>query len=136
MIEINNTTRVRIDQRKIKRIAQEYLERRKIKKDLSIAFIGDYKMRRLNKSYRGKDKSTDILSFEGDRESFGELIINPRQTARQARRLGHRAEYELVFILVHGLLHLSGYEDDTEKDRVRMIALGEKFLTDIRYEKK
>ena len=95
----------------------------KVKKgEVSIAFIGDAKMRKLNKIYRGCDKTTDILSFseEENKTYLGEVLINYNQIKRQAKKYSSSIKEELLFILVHGLLHLLGYEDDTEKGREKM----------------
>jgi probable rRNA maturation factor len=132
MIEINNTTKFKINNKQIKTTAEKFLaSRRWQKKDLSIAFIGDTKMRQLNRRYRKQDKTTDVLSFSGDDDFFGEIIISPTQIKRQAKENGNSFEGELIFILIHGLLHLAGYNDETEKDRLRMIKLGEKFIKNI-----
>jgi probable rRNA maturation factor len=130
MIEINNTTKFKINEKLIKKVAEKFLESRRLaKKEVSIAFIGEARMRTLNKTYRKKDKTTDVLSFEGgDRFDFGEIVINPAQIKRQAKESDNTFEQELFFILVHGLLHLAGYNDETEKDRLAMIKLGEKFI--------
>ena len=80
MIEINNTTKYKINERLIKKTAEKFLRSRSLKnKDVSIAFIGDAKMRELNRRYRKKNKITDVLSFsgEGDKDFFGEIIIAP-----------------------------------------------------------
>jgi probable rRNA maturation factor len=132
MIEINNTTKFKISERRIMKIAESFLAHYRLrKKDVSIAFIGDKKMRELNFRYRKKDRPTDVLSFEGGESGgsdFGEIIIDLAQIKRQAKENNNSFEQELIFILVHGLLHLAGREDDTEKKRLAMIAEGEKFI--------
>jgi probable rRNA maturation factor len=137
MIEINNTTKYKIDEKSIKKVAAEFLRRRRLsRKDVSIAFIGDKEMRRLNRRYRKKDKTTDVLSFAEEGEDagfFGEIVISPAQIKKQARENGNTFKQELIFILVHGLLHLAGYDDCIEKDRINMIKLGEKFIKESRF---
>jgi len=152
MIEINNTTKFKINLKLVKTTAEKFLaSRRWQKKDLSIAFIGDAKMRALNSQYRHQNKTTDVLSFKdsppwrggasltrrgGLRDGvgfqntadLGEILINPAQIKRQAKENNNSFQAELIFILVHGLLHLAGYDDETEKDRLRMIKMGEKFI--------
>lgn len=129
MIEVNNTTKSRIDLRLVKRVTAEFLKvHKKSSLDVSIAFIGDQAMRRLNKTYRGKDKPTDILTFDGEQDFLGEIIIDYAQIKRQAKLYSSSIKEELVFILVHGLLHLLGHEDDTEAGRLKMISLGETFI--------
>ncbi len=95
---------------------------------ISIAFIGDQVMARLNQQYRKLKRPTDILSFAGEGSDLGEIIIDYVQIKRQAKKYSKSINQELIFILVHGLLHLLGHDDETEKDRQKMITLGEKFI--------
>jgi probable rRNA maturation factor len=132
MIEVNNTTKYKIDSKLIKKTVAEFLRRYRFsQKEVSLAFINDKEMRRLNYSYRKKDKTTDVLSFAGegdDPDFFGEIVISPAQIKKQAGENENSFKEELVFILVHGLLHLAGYDDRTEKERLKMIELGEEFI--------
>lgn len=130
MIEINNTTRAEIDERLVRKVAEKFLKKyKKSKQDISIAFLGDSAMRKLNKIYRGKDGPTDILTFDGEGNFLGEIIIDYAQIKRQARGFSQGNDNkELIFILVHGLFHLLGYEDDTEIKRLKMIKMGEEFV--------
>jgi probable rRNA maturation factor len=133
MIEINNTTKYKINQKLLKTVAEKFLQSRRLsKKDVSLAFIGDAKMRELNRRYRKIDKTTDVLSFSGDDSLLGEIIISPAQIKRQAKENNNAFAAELVFIFVHGLLHLVGYDDSTEKDRLKMIKLGEEFIRNFK----
>lgn len=129
MIEINNTTRSRINTKLVKIITQKFLKKYNVEnRNISIAFIGDRVMKRLNNQYRGKDRVTDILSFPEDGEDFGEIIIDYAQIKRQSLKYSKSVKDELVFILVHGLLHLIGHEDKTERGRKQMEKLGEEFI--------
>lgn len=96
--------------------------------ELSIAFVGDKIIRDLNKVYRGIDKTTDILTFSGEDKFLGEVIIDYAQIKRQAKKFNNSIKKELIFILVHGLLHLLGYDDKTEKGRLEMEEMGEEFI--------
>jgi probable rRNA maturation factor len=88
--------------------------------ELSVLFIGDRAMRTLNSAYRGKDATTDVLSFslrEGrfshiQPEMLGDIVISLPVAERQAREAGHSASRELERLLVHGLLHLLGYDHE------------------------
>ncbi|PIT94451.1 rRNA maturation RNase YbeY [Candidatus Falkowbacteria bacterium CG10_big_fil_rev_8_21_14_0_10_39_9] len=125
MIEINNTTKVKIPALKLRRIIEKFILAYKLKDfSVSVAIIGDSKMRELNYTYRGYDKPTDVLSFT----ELNEIIIDIQVIKRQAKELSKSWESELIFILVHGLLHLIGYDDNTESKRLKMIAWGEDFL--------
>lgn len=137
MIEINNTTKQKVNQLKLSHLAAKFLERyRKKGFEVSIAFVGDGKMKTLNNDYRGINKTTDVLSFAGEGKYLGEVVINLQEAARLPKYqeiispLLGRLTKELVvsFLLVHGLLHLVGYDDEKEAARLKMISLGTDFL--------
>ena len=72
-------------------------------------------MRALNREWRGMDLPTDVLSFpSGDRGFLGDLVIDVPYAARQARRRGHPVAREVKILLAHGLLHLLGYDHETD----------------------
>ncbi len=96
---------------------------------LSIAFVSEKDIRRLNRVYRGKDKVTDILSFPvSDGEMLGELLINYEQAVRQAQEMKHSVRDEVVFLIVHGTLHLLGYDHEKPLDAKNMFSLQTKIL--------
>lgn len=136
MIEINNTTKNKINLKKTKDLAESFLKFYKRKNwSLSLALIGSKKMRSFNNDYRGIDQTTDVLSFAGDDEDkyLGEVIINIDEVKKVIKYLeifekAPKLEYLFYFIFVHGLLHLVGYDDSTEKGRVKMVELGKVFL--------
>lgn len=126
MIEINNLTKNKINEKEVKNLIRFFLKKYKIKDDLSIAIIGDTRMRKINYQYRGFDKTTDVLSFC----DLNEILINFNQIKRQAKKYNKKVEEEFCFILVHGLLHLAGFWDEKESDRLEMIRLGDELLLD------
>ena len=129
MVEINNKTRTKVDIRLIYRVTEEFLKHYKIKqKNLSIALVGDVLIRRLNKRYRRVDRVTDILAFPGEGDDLGEIIIDWAQIKRQALKFSGSVRDELIYILVHGLLHLLGHEDKTVKGKSEMEKLTKAFL--------
>jgi len=86
-------------------------------------------IRSLNRRYRGKDSATDVLSFsfrEGvyagvQPDVLGDIVISVPQASRQASKAGHSLERELDILLIHGLLHLVGYDHERGGDEaVRM----------------
>jgi rRNA maturation RNase YbeY len=87
---------------------------------LSILFVGDRAMRTLNRSWRSKDTTTDVLSFplrEGrflhiQPDMLGDIVISVPVAARQANEAGHSLAIELERLLVHGLVHLLGYDHE------------------------
>jgi len=142
MIEINNTTKQKINLAKTKKIVEAWLKaNKKGSWEVSLAVVGSSRMKRLNEDYRGIAKTTDVLSFVGERidniepdaKYLGEVIINIEEVKKASKYLevfGKKksAEYIFYFLLIHGLLHLIGHEDDEEVDRQRMLVLGDKFL--------
>lgn len=134
MIEINNKTKNKINLALIKKTTEKFLIAYGKKKfDVSIALISDAEIRTLNKKYRKKDKPTDVLSFRGEGKFLGEILIDYAQIKRQAKLYKNSVQSELIFILVHGLLHLISYDDKTEKGRVEMEELGSKFIKKIKF---
>jgi probable rRNA maturation factor len=104
---------------------------------LTVAFVSDPVSRRLNRAYRGVDRPTDVLSFPTDSgwhdgrwrpeapgsrrpALLGDVVIATGVARRQARRLGHGFDTEVKWLVLHGLLHLVGY--DHERDEGRMAA--------------
>ena len=90
--------------------------------DLSLAFIGTKRMRKLNKEHRKKDYATDILSFNIDK-NVGEIVINPNKARQKAPLFERTYDNYLKFIFIHGLFHLKGYEHssrmESEERRIR-----------------
>ena len=95
--------------------------------ELSILFVGDKKMKELNSAYRGKNKSTDVLSFEAGipvRDSdvnnvLGDIVINIPRAESQAKEYGTGFYEELYRLLIHGTLHLVGYDNEVSKHEER-----------------
>ncbi len=104
--------------------------------ELSVLFIGDRAMRALNNTYRGKDTTTDVLSFslrEGgfphiQPEMLGDIVISLPVAARQAREAGHSLVRELERLLVHGLLHVLGYDHERSPQEARRMERKERQL--------
>ena len=76
---------------------------------LSLAIVGEQKIRILNRTHRGKDMPTDVLSFPYSKTD-GEIIINPNTARKKAKQFGMTERHYLAFIFIHGLLHLKGLE--------------------------
>jgi rRNA maturation RNase YbeY len=95
----------------------------------TVAFVSDRAMRALNKRWRGKAGTTDVLSFPSGQEEFekgegaslGDVVVSVEQAARQAAEHGLDFENEVEQLILHGLLHLCGY--DHERDGGEMNAL-------------
>lgn len=95
--------------------------------ELYIELIGDHRMQRLNREYRGKNGPTDVLAFsqrkaQGPRSSLlGDVVISVHSALRQAHARHHSADEELAVLMIHGILHLCGYDHErSEPDARRM----------------
>jgi len=112
-LEITNLTNARVGQKFLKEIAQKTIEYLKFKKllDISIVLVGKAKIKSLNKKYRKKNKITDVLAFD-----YGEIFICLPQAKKQAKELKHSLKQEIAILLIHGLLHLAGYDDESSKN--------------------
>ena len=101
--------------------------------DLSLLLVGDRSMQRLNRRYRRKDRTTDVLAFPIRKHPvrptphasrlapalLGDVVISFPQAARQARQAGHSLEHELTLLVIHGLLHLLGYDHERSAREAR-----------------
>jgi probable rRNA maturation factor len=86
---------------------------------LTVAVATDARVRALNKRFRRKDKATDVLSFPaGERGELGDVVIAAGVARRQARAAGHSLQTELKVLALHGLLHLLGYDHETDDGRM------------------
>lgn len=97
--------------------------------EAGIVLVSNESIRQLNRTYRGQDQATDVLSFSlfSDAEDdpypiLGEVIISVERAAEQAQELGHSLERELAFLVVHGALHLLGYDHEKEEEAAQMRA--------------
>ncbi|MGG1216048.1 rRNA maturation RNase YbeY [Priestia endophytica] len=102
--------------------------------ELSLTFVDNDAIQDINREYRGKDKSTDVISFameemgEGELEivgedlprALGDIIISIPKAEEQAEEYGHSFMRELGFLAVHGFLHLLGYDHETEEEEKEM----------------
>lgn len=113
--------------------------------EISVLLTDDSRMTELNREYRGIDASTDVLAFamqEGENSNLmnphllGDIVISLETASRQAIDRAHSLEEEVVFLTVHGVLHLLGYDHQTEKESAVMFKKQDTILqhlqTDIR----
>lgn len=92
---------------------------------VTIAFVSDRQIRALNKQFRQIDKATDVLSFPVDDEAnnLGDIAISIETAARQAKENGLTLNGELAQLILHGLLHLSGYDHETDNGEMNRLEL-------------
>src|SRR2546423_10127517 len=121
MVRVSGTISAKgIERRALARKAKIVLEALGLAaSELSVSLVGDAGIRRLNRQYRGKDRATDVLSFslrEGEfgdvGSSMGDVVISLETAARQATDNGFRLAEEVDRLLVHGILHLAGYDHE------------------------
>lgn len=131
------------------RVAPNYAPKGLKEINLSLNLVGDTKMRSLNRTYRGKDKSTDVLSFplqenirKGVYDSFleklelGDLFISKPVCEKQAREFNLTFGEEFIHLVVHGFLHLLGYDHEiSSKEEKIMESLEEEILLKLKRSK-
>jgi len=91
--------------------------------EVGLALVSDRRMRDLNRTYRSKDAVTDVLSFPADagEGTLGDIVIARGRAQRQARAAGHSLATELRVLALHGLLHLAGYDHETDDGRMARV---------------
>ncbi|MBN2372160.1 rRNA maturation RNase YbeY [bacterium] len=108
--------------------------------EVSITFANDRFVRRLNCQYRGIDRPTDVLAFamsEGkytyiQPQLLGDVVISVETAKRQAEQMGHSLDRELMILLIHGILHLAGYDHIERKDSKKMKVMETKILEEMK----
>jgi probable rRNA maturation factor len=100
--------------------------------ELSVAFVDDAAMRRLNRRYRGRDETTDVLTFPAD-DSYrdpgasgrplGDIVISIPRARRQAAGQRHSLATELRILLLHGLIHSLGYDHETDQGEMNALEM-------------
>jgi len=109
---------------------------------LSLVICGPVSIRKINREYRGIDAVTDVISFAllddddmveyEDCVELGDIFINRSRVFSQAEEYGHSVKREFIFLFVHGLLHLLGYDHMNEEDEKRMFSLQKKIVGDLK----
>ena len=90
----------------------------------TIAFVSDSSIRKLNQQFRGVDKATDVLSFPADEpDNLGDVAISVETAAKQAAENGLQFDDEIAQLILHGLLHLSGYDHETDNGEMNRLEL-------------
>lgn len=109
---------------------------------LSLIIVGPKTIKNINRDYRDIDKVTDVISFalldSGENEEYdgvvelGDIFINRNRVLSQAKEYGHSTKREFVFLFIHGLLHLLGYDHMKPKDEKKMFDLQKKIIGDLK----
>ena len=134
LVEVFNGTRVDVDCEAVALLVARVLEAEAVRDaELSVIFVGERRIRALNRDHRGKDEVTDVLSFpleDADEEPagvaadedgppdpprlLGDVVVCARQALRQARADSLPPAFELAVLLAHGALHLLGYDHEVD----------------------
>lgn len=128
----------------LKKITLKTFKTLKIKENfvIELEFVNNAKIKKINQQYRHIDKATDVLSFaflelkkgeikikSNEPQFLGEIIISLDKIKSQAKEFNHTFSYELVYLYLHGLLHLLGYDHvHNQKEAKRMFDLEDKIL--------
>lgn len=90
----------------------------------TVAFVSDKRIRELNRQFRGIDKATDVLSFPAEEETnLGDVAISVETAAIQAKENGLTLDREIAQLILHGLLHLAGYDHETDNGLMNRLEL-------------
>lgn len=143
MVEIFDLTKKKLLEKYFKDIKKYYLktlETLELKDDFdaSLIIVGKRKIRSINRDYRNKDKETDVISFANidsndydfldERINLGDIFINVDRVYSQAKKYEHSEKREFIFLFVHGLLHLLGYDHMEKNDEEIMFKLQDKIV--------
>ena len=130
MIEIKNLSGGVQYVHSLKKIGETILKKeRKVHLDLSVVLLKESKMRELNRTYRGKDNPTNVLSFPSEELGLGELVLCPAVIRKDAVKYGITFKAELNRIFIHGMMHLLGYDHKKDEDFKRMSHKEEHYLS-------
>lgn len=143
-VEINNESGLEADSTGLLRLADFALEKLRIhpQAELSIVLVDEDTMSAYHEKYMDESGPTDVLSFPMDELRppaddedppeglLGDIVLCPAVTARQAAEHGRTPDAEAEYLLVHGLLHLLGYDHATAEERIEMFALKDELLED------
>jgi probable rRNA maturation factor len=133
-VEVVNRQRLyALNRREIAQLSRQVLDRvNRLEASATISFIRDPAMRRLNRTYRGLDAPTDVLSFASressdqgdpgfDPAQLGDVIISVETAARYAQKFGLTFENEIRTLVIHGTLHLAGYDHETDNGEMNRL---------------
>lgn len=119
-VEINNLVADRGNKKFLKKIAKRILvEENEKNLGLSIALVSQTAIKKINKKYRKKNKTTDVLSFFYGNE--GEIVICPEVVKKNAKKFGIPFKKELIRILIHGIMHLLGYDHEKNEKKAELM---------------
>ncbi len=115
-------------------VRKKVLSKTDTKKELTLVFLDKRPAQKLNFEFRQRNYATDVLSFDAmEDSSLGELVMCPEVLKKQAKEHGLSYQHELGYMLLHGVLHLLGYDHETsEKDAQKMFSLQDEAFDKLR----
>jgi probable rRNA maturation factor len=132
-VRVDDRYKTRVEPGALREAAEATLGHKRVEEayDLTVVVTGDQVLRELNRRHRGLDRSTDVLAFPNETRGpfvdvpallryLGDVIISFPQAETQALEAGNDLSAELQLLVVHGVLHLLGYDDQTQPERTRM----------------
>ena len=132
-LEYDNTKKPDIDENWVRSICENiFVDNKENEASITFIFSNDDKLRKLKKEYFGEDVFTDTISFNLEEESDpieGEVYISLERVSENAHTFNQDFITECKRIIIHGCLHLLGYNDESQKDKTKMIQLEEKYLS-------
>ena len=140
--QFDSTANVELDSKQLIQAVIKTLDiLKKPDMDITLRLIDDDEMHQLNQTFRGEDKTTDVLSFNQDvqdpetgRYYLGDILISVPKAASQAEEHAHSLEDEITFLSIHGTLHLLGYDHYTEEEKAIMWPLQDKIFAIVQGE--
>lgn len=116
VVLLNRQRRRRVSAARLRRVLRGAASALRVKGEMSLVLAGDRLLRRLNRTYRGKDRPTDVLSFPagGGEAGLGDVVVSVETAERNARGLGRTLGQELDVLALHGFLHVLGYDHETD----------------------
>jgi len=123
MIEINNLTSFRIDKKLLTGVAKKVLRgENKGTVSISVALVSQGEIKKLNRKFRSKNKPTDVLSFTlNEKDCLGEIVICPEIVKKNAEKFKVSFKKELTKMLIHGILHLCGYDHEKSESKAELM---------------
>ena len=128
MVEIIFRAKVGVTKAWVCRVIEKVLRAEKVRGDISVLITGDREIRKLNKRFLKHDRATDVISFGMQPNYLGDVVVSVDTTRRVAKEVRVPFREELARYLVHGTLHLLGYDDRKKKDKKRMHERQEEIL--------
>ncbi|MBU4376212.1 MAG: rRNA maturation RNase YbeY [Candidatus Omnitrophica bacterium] len=131
-LRVSNISRCRfLNAKKLEKVVVSILRKSGVRAgELSIVFATDSEIRPLNKKYRQKDRPTDVLSFSlGEEGILGDIVISVDRARAQAKAFGTSFKDEIELYIIHGVLHILGYDDEAPPERKVMRKKEKEYLT-------